>query len=185
MKQLSLTTRLALLFALLVFGAMEIVGYLLYRRLEAQLIVRDDGALVTRVDQIRTLMQDMDVRELIREKPHLFANMLGNTESLLVVRYPSEAPLLEVNPGHTTVPVVTPVPAGAALSLDTVHHASASDGTPFIYVAAAARGVAGQRDLQIISGRLMAQRTQMLKAYRNQILLFASMGAFLAALLAF
>ena len=79
MKQLSLTTRLALLFALLAFGAMSIVGYVLYRKLEAQLIVRDDAALVTRVDQIRTLMQDVDVRDLIHEKPHLFANMLGNT----------------------------------------------------------------------------------------------------------
>jgi two-component system heavy metal sensor histidine kinase CusS len=185
MKQLSLTTRLALLFALLAFGAMAIVGYALYRKLEAQLIVRDDAALVTRVDQIRTLMQDMDARDLIHEKPHLFANMLGNTESLLVVRYPGEAPLIVVNPVHTAVPVVTPVPADAALSLDAVHHASASDGTPFIYVAAAARGVGGQRDLQIISGRLMAERTRMLSDYRNQILLFASTAAFLAALLAF
>ena len=72
MKQLSLTTRLALLLALLTFGAVAIVGYVMYRKLEAQLIVRDDAALVTRVDQIRTLMQDMDVRNLIHEKPHLF-----------------------------------------------------------------------------------------------------------------
>jgi two-component system heavy metal sensor histidine kinase CusS len=185
MKQLSLTTRLALLFALLAFGAMSIVGYVLHRKLEAQLIVRDDAALVTRVDQIRTLMQDVDVRDLIHEKPHLFANMLGNTESLLVVRYLGEAPLIVVNPNHTAVPVVTPVPADLALSLDAVHHTSASDGTPFIYVAAAARGVGGQRDLQIISGRLMTERTRMLSDYRNQILLFASTAAFLAALLAF
>ncbi|CAB3796981.1 heavy metal sensor histidine kinase [Pararobbsia alpina] len=185
MKQLSLTTRLALLFALLAFGAMSIVGYALYRKLEAQLVVRDDAALVTRVDQIRTLMQDVDVRDLIHEKPHLFANMLGNTESLLVVRYLGEAPLIVVNPHHTAVPVVTPVPADLALSLDAVHHARTSDGTPFIYVAAAARGVGGQRDLQIISGRLMTERTRMLNDYRDQILLFASTAAFLAALLAF
>jgi two-component system heavy metal sensor histidine kinase CusS len=185
MNQLSLTTRLALLFALLAFSAMSIVGYVLYRKLEAQLIVRDDAALVTRVDQIRTLMQDVDVRDLIHEKPHLFANMLGNTESLLVVRYLGEAPLIVVNPDSTAVPVVTPVPADLALSLDAVHHANASDGTPFIYVAAAARGVGEQRDLQIISGRLMTERTRMLSDYRNQILLFASTAAFLAALLAF
>jgi two-component system, OmpR family, heavy metal sensor histidine kinase CusS len=157
----------------------------MYRKLEAQLIVRDDAALVTRVDQIRTLMQDMDVRNLIHEKPRLFANMLGNTESLLVIRPPGEAPLIVVNPIHTPVPVVTPVPADAELALDAVHHGSAGRGTPFIYVAAAARGVGGQPDLQIISGRLMVQRTRMLADYRNQILLFASTAAFLAALLAF
>lgn len=185
MKQLSLTTRLALLLALLTFGAVAIVGYVMYRKLEAQLIVRDDAALVTRVDQIRTLMQDMDVRNLIHEKPHLFANMLGNTESLLVIRPTGEAPLIVVNPNHTPVPVVTPVPADAELSLDAVYHGSASDSTPFIYVAAAAHGVGGQGDLQIVSGRLMVQRTRMLREYRNQILLFASTAAFLAALLAF
>jgi two-component system heavy metal sensor histidine kinase CusS len=185
MKQLSLTTRLALLFALLAFGAMSIVGYVLYRKLEAQLIVRDDGALVTRVDQIRTLMQDVDVRDLIRDKPHLFANMLGNTESLLIVGYLGEAPLIAVNPNHREVPIVTPVPADLALSPDAVHHTRTSDGTPFIYVAAAARGVGGHRDLQIVSGRLMTERTRMLTDYRNQILLFASTAAFLSALLAF
>ena len=132
MKRVSLTTRLALLFALLAFSAMAIVGFALYRKLEAQLVVRDDGALVTRVDQIRTLMQDMDVRDLIREKPHLFGNMLGNAESLLVLRVAGEAPLIVVNPGGRAVPDVKPVPADAALSLDAVHHTVTSDGTPFI-----------------------------------------------------
>ncbi|ABE37228.1 Heavy metal sensor signal transduction histidine kinases (STHK) [Paraburkholderia xenovorans LB400] len=182
---MSLTTRLALLFACLAFGAMAVVGFLLYSKLEAQLIARDDAALVTRVDQLRTLMQDMDVRNLIHEKPHLFANMLGNTESLLVVQSPGDAPLIVVNPGHRAVPDVRPVPADAVLSPGAVRHAVTADGTPFIYVAADARGVAGQRDLQIISGRLMTERTRMLHAYRNQILLFASTAALLAAMLAY
>jgi two-component system heavy metal sensor histidine kinase CusS len=185
MKRISLTTRLAVLFACLTFGAMAVVGFLLYRKLEAQLIVRDDAALVTRVDQLRTLMQDMDVHDLIHEKPHLFANMLGNTESLLVVQSPGETPLIAVNPGHRTVPDVRPVPANTALSLAAVHHATTDDGTPFIYVAADARNVAGQRDLQITSGRLMTERTRMLRDYRNQILLFASTAALLAAMLSY
>jgi two-component system, OmpR family, heavy metal sensor histidine kinase CusS len=185
MTRMSLTTRLALLFALMVFGAMLLVGFVLYRELEAQLIARDDAALVTRVDQLRTLMHDVDVHELISEKPRLFANMLGNTESLLVVRFPGEAPLIAVNPGRATVPDVPPVPADAALTLDAVHHMSARDGTPFSYVSAAAHDVVGRRDLQIISGRLMTERTRMLKACRDRILLSASGTALVAALLAF
>jgi len=183
--RVSLTTRLALGFALLAFAAMAIVGFVLYWKLEAQLVVRDDGALVTRVDQLRTLMQDVDAHDLIRDKPHLFANMLGNTESLLVVGYPGEPPLLQVNPGHASVPPVTPVPPDAALTLNAVHHTQAADGTPFIYVAATAHGVAGQRDLQIVSGRLMTERTRMLGDYRTQILLFATTAACVAALFAF
>jgi two-component system heavy metal sensor histidine kinase CusS len=185
MKRLSLTTRLALVFALLAFGAMAIVGFVLYRQLEAQLVVRDDGALVTRVDQIRSLMRQVDVHDLIRENPRLFANMLGNTESLLVVRPQGEAPLLVVNPGHTAVPDAVPVPSDAPLSLGAVHHVTQKDGTPFIYVAAAAQGAPGQPDLQIVSGRLMTTRTKMLADYRNQILLFASLAAAGAALLAY
>jgi two-component system heavy metal sensor histidine kinase CusS len=181
----SLTSRLALLFALLAFAMLGVVGYVLYRNLEAQLMVRDDAALLTRVDQIRTLMQDVDVRNLVRDKPHLFANMLGNTESLLVLRFPGEAPLIEVNPGHTAVPDVKPVPASVALSLDAVHHQTEINGTPFIFVAADAHGADPGRELQIISGRLMTERTRMLRDYRNQILLFASGAALLAALLAY
>jgi two-component system, OmpR family, heavy metal sensor histidine kinase CusS len=185
MKRLSLTTRLALLYALIVFTAMALLGTLLYRALEQQLSMRDDAALVTRVDQLRTLMNDVDVRELIRDKPHLFANMLGNTESLLIVRFPGETPLITVNPGHRKMPDVTPVPADAPLTLGAVQHARAADGTPFIYVAAAAHDLAGPRDLQIISGRLMSERTQFLQAYRNRILLLASTAAAIVALLSF
>ncbi|MEX3956147.1 heavy metal sensor histidine kinase [Trinickia sp. EG282A] len=185
MKRLSLTARLALLFALTAFGAMAMVGFMLYRQLESQLIVRDDAALVTRVDQIRTLLNDADARELIRDKPHLFANMLGNTESLLVVRFPHEAPLISVNPGDRVVPDMAPVPADVPLTLGAVQHMRTADGTPFIYVAAAAHDAAGPRDLQVISGRLLTERTHLLKQYRDRILLWASVVAAIAALLAF
>jgi two-component system heavy metal sensor histidine kinase CusS len=182
MKRFSLTTRLALLYAAIVFTAMALLGAFLYGALQAQLVVRDDGALVTRVDQIRTLMNDGDVRELIRDKPHLFANMLGNRESLLIVRFPGETPLITINPGHTAVPDMTPVPADVPITLGAVRH---TDGTPFIYVAAAAHDVNGPRDLQIISGRLLTERTRLLRDYGNQILIWASAVAVIVALLGF
>jgi two-component system, OmpR family, heavy metal sensor histidine kinase CusS len=185
MKRFSLATRLALLYALIVFTAMALVGALLYRGLEKQLSMRDDAALLTRVDQLRTLMNDVDVRELIHDKPHLFANMLGNTESLLIVRFPGEAPLITVNPGHRMVPDTKVVPADTPLTLGTVQHTRMADGTPFIYVAAAAHDTGGPQDLQIISGRLMSERTQLLRAYRNQILLLATGAAVFVALLGF
>ncbi|OAJ62140.1 two-component sensor histidine kinase [Paraburkholderia ginsengiterrae] len=185
MKRLSLTTRLALLYALIVFTSMALVGTLLYRDLERELSVRDDGALVTRVDQLRTLMKDVDVRKLIHDKPRLFGNMLGNTESLLIVRFPGEAPLITVNPGNRVVPNMTPVPADAPLTLDTVRHTRMADGTAFIYVVAAAHDITGPHDLQIISGRLMLGRTQLLQQYRSQILLWSSTVAVAVALLAF
>jgi two-component system heavy metal sensor histidine kinase CusS len=185
MSRHSLVTRLALLFALLSFTIVATVGYALYRELETQLILRDDGALITRVDQIRTLLRDVDVLDLIHQKPQLFANMLGNTEALLVLKFPGQAPLIEVNPGHTAVPEVMPVPATAALSLAAVHHSLEKDGTPFILVSAAAVTSGPPHELQIITGRLMTERTRMLQVYRNHILLVASGAALLTALLAY
>ena len=180
----SLVARLALLFALVSFAVIGSIGTALYRDLEQQLSLRDDAALVTRVDQIRTLLRDVDVLELIRQKPEMFFNMLGNREALLVLRFPGQAPLLEVNPGHTPLPQVTPVPADMPLALSAVSHQPNRAGVPFIVVAASARITGAPQDLQIVAGRLMTERTAMLRSYRNQIWLVSLGGALLLALLA-
>lgn len=180
----SLVARLALVFALLSFAVIASIGAALYRDLEQQLSLRDDAALVARVDQIRTLLRDVDVLELIRQKPEMFFNMLGNREALLVLRFPGQPPLLEVNPGRTLVPEVTPVAADKPLQLSAVSHQPDHAGVPFIVVAAAARINGASQDLQIIAGRLMSERSAMLRSYRNQIWLVSLGGALLLALLA-
>ncbi|WP_394777641.1 heavy metal sensor histidine kinase [Undibacterium sp.] len=183
----SLIARLALLFALLSFTVLAAVGYTMYTALEAQLILRDDAALVQRVDQIRTLLKDVDLLDLIHQKPELFGNMLGNHEALLVLKFPGQAPLLEVNPGRISVPEVASAEPSAVLSLAAVRH-TVENGTPFILVSASARTsdpqYAGQ-DLQITTGRMLTERTRMLQAYRNHLLQVASGAALLAAFLAY
>ncbi|NDL63774.1 heavy metal sensor histidine kinase [Acerihabitans arboris] len=184
MKSLSLTSRLSLILAALVMLVMATVGYALYRTLEEQLIIRDDGALITRVEQIRTLLLNEDVMTLIREKPGLFANMLGNTESLLVLRIPGRAPLIEVNPGHSPIPQINAVAADAPLSLASVHHAITAGGIPFISASALATISVAPYEVTITTGRLMTERTRTLAMYRHQIILVASGATVLTALLA-
>ncbi len=185
MKRRSLTLRLAVVLACCACGAMAALGATLYAQLAVQLRVRDDGALVTRVQQIRTLLQDSDARELIRSKPSLFGNMLGNTESLLVVRFKGGATLLEVNPGHRSIPHVAPVSAASPLTLAAVHHTEGADGIPFIYVAAAESAVGGGPPLEILSGRLLTERTRTLRDYRNGIVAFSLAVSVLLAVIAF
>lgn len=183
----SLVSRLALLFALLSFAVLAAVGYALYSALVAQLVKRDDAALVTRVEQIRTLLRDVDLLDLIKRKPELFANMLGNREALLVLKFPGQTPLIEVNPGSIAVPDMLPTAAGAVLDLSAVRH-SVENGTPFIAVAAAAKIVDQEhieRELQITTGRLLTERTNMLAAYRIQVFGVALAAALLAAMLAY
>ncbi|PRC94075.1 heavy metal sensor histidine kinase [Solimicrobium silvestre] len=183
----SLLTRLALLFAALSFVLLATIGYTLYAALVAQLVKRDDAALVTRVDQIRTLLRDEDILNLIKEKPELFANMLGNREALLILKFPGQQPLIEVNPGHIAVPEIPPMPVGTVLDLSSVRH-SVENGTPFIVVSTTVQIIDQHRnvhDLQITSGRLLTERTHMLMTYRQQIVEVALIAALLTAALAY
>jgi two-component system heavy metal sensor histidine kinase CusS len=185
MKPTSLTTRLACLFAVLCMGVLGVVGMVLYRGLETQLILRDDAALVTRVEQIRTLLQDQNTLQLVHDKPRLFENMLGNREALLVLRFPGEQPLIEVNPGGIAVPNVAPVAADAAVPLGAVQRSVDAHGTPFSAVAANVRTGDAGRELRITSGRLMTERTRILDNYRLQIVWLVLGGSVLAAAVAF
>lgn len=185
MRRVSLTFRLAVLLAAFSFVAFTFMGGALYYALRYQLTLRDDAALVSRVDQIGTLLRDLDARQLIHEKPHLFANMLGNTESLLVIRYVGGPTLLEVNPLKRPIPNVTPVSAEQRLALNAVHHSQTADGTPMIYMAATSPSSNDLVPLEIISSRVLTDRTHILDVYRNYIILFASMMAAISVVLAF
>ncbi|GAC1410767.1 MAG: heavy metal sensor histidine kinase [Burkholderiaceae bacterium] len=183
--QRSLTVRLALLFALLSLVLLGTVGTGLYHELEKQLALRDDAALVTRVDQIRTLLQDANSMDLIRNKPRLFENMLGNPEALLVLRFSGEKPLIEVNPGKVPIPEVPPVSSTERLTLSAVQHTVDAHDVPFIAVAADAHTTESKHSLQIIAGRVMSERTRLLESYRDRIVLLVVAGTGLAALAAF
>lgn len=184
MKPLSLTTRLSLILACTMLVVMALTGLALYHSLAKQISVRDDGALLARMDQIRTLLRDEDAIALIHQKPRLFANMLGNTESLLMLRFPGQSPLIEVNPGQRTLPAITPMSAEQPLTLNAVHHLQSSDGTPFIAAAALANTRDGPGKIEIVTGRLMTERTQTLASYRDQIITFTLLATLLVALIA-
>ncbi|MBA0039148.1 heavy metal sensor histidine kinase [Pantoea sp. BIGb0393] len=181
MKQRSLAARLSLLLSATVIVIFSLSGLALYHSLATQIGVRDDAALLNRIDQIRTLLRDEDAVTLIQQKPRLFANMLGNTESLLVLRFPGQPPLIVVNPGQRPIPTITPVAADQPLSLASVHHLAAADGTPFISAAALTPTRDGSGEIEIITGRLMSDRTQTLNSYRDQIILTTALAALLVA----
>lgn len=185
MKRPSLTFRLALLLATFSFAASSLMGGALYYALGQQLSLRDDAALVARVDQIRSLLTDADALRLIHEKPDLFANMLGNTESLLVVRYAGGASLLEVNPMNRAIPEVVPVAADQPLTLDVVRHAATANGIPMAYMAAITPMKGDFPPLEILSARVLVERTHILNHYRNNILLFSLVVTLVSVMLAF
>lgn len=181
----SLTLRLVLVLATLSFFVMGLVGAALYNVLAMQLTARDDAALVTRVEQIRTLLKDSNTLELIHNKPKLFANMLDNRESLLVLRYPGKPPLIEVNPAGTRIPKPAPVGIDTPLTLQAVAHSRDTDGVPLSAVAALARCNSSDSPLEITAARTMYDRTRLLKLYRERIFVLAAAGALIFAALGY
>jgi two-component system heavy metal sensor histidine kinase CusS len=177
----SLTLRLALVFALLAFVSLTLLGVALYRDLERELIRRDDAALVNRIDQLRTFLNDSNALELIRTKPALFQNMLGNREALLTITSAGQTPLLVVNPGNLPLPSLAPVAMDRPLNLADVQHYPGVDGIPFAAVAATIDS-GDMGSLQVLTGRLMTERTAVLASYRINVYLFASVAAVLLAL---
>ncbi|MGF0237502.1 heavy metal sensor histidine kinase [Rhodococcus sp. IEGM1300] len=177
----SLTLRLALVFALLAFVSLALLGVALYHDLERELIRRDDAALINRIDQLRTFLNDSNTLELIKTKPALFQNMLGNREALLAIGAAGQKPLLEVNPGNLAMPSLAPVSMDHPLTLADVQHFPSVNGVPFAALAATIdSGDLGS--LQVVTGRLMTERTAVLADYRLNVYLFASVAAILLAL---
>ncbi|KAF1027008.1 MAG: Sensor kinase CusS [Pseudomonas sp.] len=180
-RHYSLTLRLALVFALLAFMLLATLGVALYRELERALIRRDDAALIYRIDQLRNLLNDSNTLDLIKTKPELFQNMMGNRESVLSIGAPGQNPLLTVNPGNIAMPSVKPVPADHELELEDVRHMPDVNGVPFAYVAATIdTGDLG--NLQVSTGRLMTERTAVLASYRLSVYVLASIAAFVLAM---
>ncbi|MGY2292826.1 heavy metal sensor histidine kinase [Pseudomonas sp. SDO528_S397] len=180
-RHYSLTLRLAVVFALLAFTLMATLGVALYRELERALIHRDDAALIYRVDQLRNLLNDSNTLDLIKTKPEMFQNMMGNRESVLSIGAPGQAPLLLVNPGNVTLPSAKPVPRKQDISFDDVRHMPDVNGVPFAYLAATIdSGDLGS--LQVTTGRLMTERTAVLASYRLSVYVLASIAAIVLAL---
>ena len=102
----ALSLRLALMFALVSVLLLGALGLYLYQSLAREIAWRDDEALVGRVERMRALIGDSDSIEALRQRPQLYANMLGNRESLLWVLDGAGRPLIEVNPEHLPVPVL-------------------------------------------------------------------------------
>ncbi|OLY75565.1 histidine kinase [Pseudomonas sp. ATCC PTA-122608] len=183
-RHYSLTLRLALIFALLAFALLATLGVALYRELERELIRRDDAALIYRVDQLRNLLNDSNTLDLIKTKPELFQNMLGNRESVLSIAAPGQKPLLEVNPGNIDMPAVTPVPRNHALDFSDVQHLPGVNGVPFSMLAATIdSGDLGS--LQVTTGRLMTERTAVLASYRLSVYILASIAALVLAVVGY
>ena len=167
----SLSLRLALMFAVVSTALLGAIGFYLYQSLEREIAWRDDQALLGRLERMRALLDDSDSIEALRERPQLYANMLGNRDNLLWVLGEGGQPLIEINPVQLPIPQLPPADHPRLEDLgDQARLAWIQIERP--------RG-----GLTLIAGKLLGEREQMLAAYRLKLWLALATGALLAFLL--
>ncbi len=169
----SLATRLSLLFALVSTLLLGSIGTYLYHSLTREIAWRDDQMLHGRLERMEVLLDDSESIAMLHQRPQLYANMLGNRDSLLWVLDSEGKVLIEVNPSNVPVPELPMTPSvrfsdmPESIQARLAWHTLEQDGQP----------------LTLVAGKLLNERNQMLAAYRLKLWVALVTGALLAFLL--
>ncbi|CAG9182405.1 heavy metal sensor histidine kinase [Cupriavidus pinatubonensis] len=180
----SLTTRLALSFALIAGGAFAGVGMYLYQALATQIIERDDAELLRKATRARAQLAERDgsAAERLRE---LGGVVSGNDEYGLRVRSPDGTLLLAAGADAGTIPEVASLAAAAPIDGKAIQTWSTSHGYPVRGVLMRAPAGAGPGQPQVVLYQVAASRLALLRAYRWKVIVAACLGALGAGLLGY
>ncbi len=170
----SIAWRLALAIALTCALVLSVIGVFLYRSLASELAFRDDQALLGRLEQVRALLHDSDSLEALQERPRLYQNMLGNLDSVLLVKRADGSPLIAINPHQQDVPDMPPIAQDRAPQRTDIKTLDAT-----VLLAGMARGPADEI-LSVTVGKRLDEREQMLASYRMRLYMAAGLGTLLA-----
>ncbi|MGC3873124.1 heavy metal sensor histidine kinase [Halomonas sp. GXIMD04776] len=169
----SLSVRLALMFALVSLLLLGSIGFYLYQSLIREIAWRDDQMLLGRLERMEILLEDGESIAALRRRPQLYANMLGNRESLLWILDAQGQVLIEVNPAGLAVP--RPAESAEVRLGD-------YPGVERARLAWQSLEQGGRR-LTMVAGKRLDERDQMLAAYRYKLWLSLGVGALSAFLL--
>lgn len=148
-------------------------GFYLYLSLQREIAWRDDQALLGRLERMQILLDDSDSIEALRNRPHLYENMLGNHDNLLWIVDHTGKLLIEINP------LALPIPMLAASTQATLADINAGEPLRVAWIDV----VHPNRRITLIAGKVLHEREQMLSAYRYKLWGALSTGALLAFLL--
>lgn len=183
-KQLTLATRLAILFGLAAATVFSAAGMHLYRYSSEQLKRRDDTALGGAVELVRHYLQGASSVEALRSDSRTLLDVaLAHRHLTFAVRTPQGELVTASAPAAESLPFATAADTSAAPSgiTDWVtprgQHAR-------VTVTAVQVGNAGERVLLSVA-RQAEERTEILEAYRRNILWTALAGVLATALLGY
>ncbi|MCF6391593.1 heavy metal sensor histidine kinase, partial [Mycobacterium sp. MBM] len=170
----SIAWRLALAIALTCALVLSVIGVFLYRSLAAELAFRDDQALLGRLEQMRALLHDSDSLTALQARPRLYQNMLGNQDSVLVVKRQDASQVIAINPHRQVLPQVQPIALDRAPARDDIQTLDS-----LALLAGMAQGPAGE-SLSITVGKRLDEREHILASYRLRLYAAVILGGLLA-----
>jgi two-component system heavy metal sensor histidine kinase CusS len=176
MRSRSIAWRLALAFAAVCTLVLSLIGVFLYRSLASELAYRDDMALLGRLEQVRALLADSDSLDALQARPRLYQNMLGNLDSLLLVRRADGSNVIAINPRQRDLPALNAIARDQSPQRQDVLTWPAPDGAELALLSGEAQGPNGEL-LTVIAGKVLSEREQMLGSYRMRLYLAIGLGA--------
>lgn len=182
MKRYSLTVRLVVLFGLLSFTLLSLIGLSLYGSLKRQLIAHEETAFIARVERVRSLLEDPRVFALALERPQMLEDILGDG-AYLAVGPRDGTPLIRLNANALSVPELAAVPAKGDVSPRSLYRSERPDGSALLAAAAAVRRPDGRGELEVVAADVTDESMLLLANCRDRILMqiaFATL-AFAAA----
>jgi len=179
MRTRSIAWRLALAFAVVCALVLSAIGVFLYRSLASEIAYRDDLALLGRLEQVRALLADSDSLDALQSRPRLYQNMLGNLDSLLLVRRADGSNVIAINPRQRELPPLNAIAREQMPQRHDVLTWQAPDGAELALLSGDAQGPNGE-PLTVIAGKVLTERDQMLASYRLRLYLAVGLGALLA-----
>lgn len=184
-QPLSITARLALLFAVVAVLSFVAVGGYLYRTLQQQMAYRDDAELLGRVTLIRHILSEATSLDDLERKQHsLLDTVFGHDDFVLRLLGPDQRVLLQNGAASASIPAVPLVPADRAPALSDIRDWQPAVGNGRLVSAVGNLGDAGQ-PLQITIARERSDRLKMLAVYASHLLIGIGVGAALATTLGF
>lgn len=189
MKQriaLSLTARLAILFAVATIVTFALVGTYLYQALATQLERRDDMELIGKSQQIRYLLRESDSIATIRQTPQRFLNaMYGQDEIRLQLLQPDGQLIMQSGTPSHALPPLAVVPANRHALQNDVRNWNSGVGTGRVIASAGMVGKDGLEPVHIVIAREGAKRSAMMRKFGETLAVAVWLGAMLAAMLGF
>ncbi|CDG83633.1 heavy metal sensor histidine kinase [Janthinobacterium agaricidamnosum] len=188
-RPLSITLRLALLFASIAVLTFVAVGAYLYQTLASQMSYRDDLELIGKVTQIRHVLGELPSLQAVGQGPRaLLDTLFGQDDFVLRVSAPDGAPLLQTAPASRPLPAGDSVPARRKPTVADVRDWTPAAGSGRMLSAdglvGTHHGAAGQ-PVRITLARERSDRLKMLRRYASDLLWALCIGAALATALGF